>query len=1129
VSLTAAEPIDRVVFEIGGRQYVDRDGTDGWSKELPLRWLQRDRPLTVTAYAESGATATETVQVDILDLPGWVVTVGNTGTVRYDDGLFRARVVAPKPPVDVSPRVPEAIPVIGGAQKLEARGKFGVVYDVPRSVARPSASGKLKAKLLGKGATGKIGGEGRIKIRGDRWDLQRGQVFVAVKISAISRSYTPGIPYSPTVSFKLKPKGELTVFFEDDPDGGLRVVRGRVEPGITGKAKLVAGIGFAEAGASGTAELTGSVSVPEPYRPSLSAEVEGTVWVSAWWLSKSYQFGPYADSVRLAEASAGEVGWRVRPVRGQRPLPTLAGDGVSAATVGTATTDAGRLVRLTDDRLEDDSPAFGVSNGTVHLVWSRHTPGTGPLDGRDVYARSRVDGQWTTPIQVTNDSRFQVGTAVAGAPTNRSLAAWTVLDRTVDDETARNVTDLSTVNDDAEIEVAVRTASGWSAPRTLTNDTTLDFGTSVTRGADGWLVAWTRDADANLTTVTDRSVRLVRLNETGAPIASTTIGNASLPTLASDATGDPQLTYLAPAASAAGPNRSVDGTNGTVTVARVDVGGDRNLSVSTTATSRATGVRDVASAGGRTVWAGTHNGSAAVLEVDADGTGDPLGVAANVSDVRSVRLVDVNGTPVVTYRGRRVSDGRPTLRYAAYNGSDWVGDRAFALGPSDNATFHSPALVAAPTATDAFRAAFVGEPVAVDARGDVFTTTRRLASDPAVTDLTVPAVGANETVRPGENATVAFRLRNRGARATTDDLRVALVADGTVVNATTVGSLASGVTTTGRLSGPVGTDGRLAVRVVSTVDQATTANDRRSVALAAPDVAVSNVTARRVGDRLVLGGTITNSGPAAAENVTFAFASNGTVLANGSLAALAPNASRRVVTAADAAPLEGGRVSFVATVTGPVADRDTTDNVVAARPLRPDLTVLGGAVTYRPRGDGRRAVAIPVANRGRAAANATVRVFDPAANRTLAARTTRVSAPPPGAAAAFTTVRVTLSERNASSGDRLLVSATTPFERDPTDNADASVVSLTVDSPFPNGLPGGSSTRPPADVDADGRLEDLNGDGRVSFVDVIEFAFALQRADYSRSARTSAQIAALDHSGDGRVSFVDVIDLVFEL
>jgi PKD repeat protein len=91
-------------------------------------------------------------------------------------------------------------------------------------------------------------------------------------------------------------------------------------------------------------------------------------------------------------------------------------------------------------------------------------------------------------------------------------------------------------------------------------------------------------------------------------------------------------------------------------------------------------------------------------------------------------------------------------------------------------------------------------------------------------------------------------------------------------------------------------------------------------------------------------------------------------------------------------------------------------------------------------------------------------------------------------------------------------------------------VTATVETSNPfgsDGLPGGSSDQPPTDVDGDGQYEDLNGDDRFTFVDIIEFIFALQSVDYSTLPQ--AQIDAVDFNGDGTVNFVDVVELVFEL
>jgi uncharacterized protein YwlG (UPF0340 family) len=82
---------------------------------------------------------------------------------------------------------------------------------------------------------------------------------------------------------------------------------------------------------------------------------------------------------------------------------------------------------------------------------------------------------------------------------------------------------------------------------------------------------------------------------------------------------------------------------------------------------------------------------------------------------------------------------------------------------------------------------------------------------------------------------------------------------------------------------------------------------------------------------------------------------------------------------------------------------------------------------------------------------------------------------------------------------------------------------------FPNGVPGSSTGDAPVDVDGDGKLEDIDGNGVFQFVDIIEFVFSQQNNPNAYANLTAQQRAALDFDDNGNVNFVDVIDLVFEL
>jgi hypothetical protein len=75
----------------------------------------------------------------------------------------------------------------------------------------------------------------------------------------------------------------------------------------------------------------------------------------------------------------------------------------------------------------------------------------------------------------------------------------------------------------------------------------------------------------------------------------------------------------------------------------------------------------------------------------------------------------------------------------------------------------------------------------------------------------------------------------------------------------------------------------------------------------------------------------------------------------------------------------------------------------------------------------------------------------------------------------------------------------------------------------PGACPAIGSGGQTGDLDGDGLCEDVDGDGRFSFVDVIDLVFI----DPSKLAVDD--VPGIDFNGDGRFTFVDVIDLVFRL
>jgi hypothetical protein len=75
--------------------------------------------------------------------------------------------------------------------------------------------------------------------------------------------------------------------------------------------------------------------------------------------------------------------------------------------------------------------------------------------------------------------------------------------------------------------------------------------------------------------------------------------------------------------------------------------------------------------------------------------------------------------------------------------------------------------------------------------------------------------------------------------------------------------------------------------------------------------------------------------------------------------------------------------------------------------------------------------------------------------------------------------------------------------------------------PFDAPAPGSGAAGVPADLDGDGRFEDVDGDGEATFDDAVALAFV------DAAALTPLQTAALDFDDDGDVDAADATALAF--
>jgi hypothetical protein len=360
-------------------------------------------------------------------------------------------------------------------------------------------------------------------------------------------------------------------------------------------------------------------------------------------------------------------------------------------------------------------------------------------------------------------------------------------------------------------------------------------------------------------------------------------------------------------------------------------------------------------------------------------------------------------------------------------------------------------------------------------------------------NLTVDALASNEPVQAGETLAVEATLANVGGVAATQT--ATLRAGGARRDAATV-TVPAGetrtVTLTWSTSGPDA--GTYTATVATANDSATT-----SVEVTAPPRANLTVTSLTTDEPVVPGDTVTVT--ATVSNVGTATATQRLVLS----AAGEPHDTAAVNV------VPGGTTTVDLTWTTTGADAGTyaatvaTANDSASTPVRvgrTDVTVGSLATNSPVEADGYVRATVRIDNAGTIDGTAAVTLS--LGDDRIAARTASVDAN------GSTTVTVAGDTGARPPGDYTATVAAANDSR----AATVTVVNRTV-APVTNG----SSVTPPTDPDGDGEYEDVDGDGRASFRDIVLLFTSLS------DPAVQADPGAFDFDGDGRATYADVVAL----
>ncbi|WP_197409806.1 hypothetical protein, partial [Haloferax profundi] len=600
------------------------------------------------------------------------------------------------------------MPGVGEEQSSSVTAHVILTVDLVTSSSDATVGGTVKYNLAVVEVSGGVDGSAFVDL--EKGDLTRGEIDA---YGAAVAEYPPpptGIPNPPigvippnVVSlypiFELEVEANASFDEVDDPQTGLafEFTEGVVSPQLSAKQE----IGKKYQGTDLVLGFEEGIDTQMPM--SNLSDVNGTVYGQLYTRATAYGFSTQLsyppgedrftysfDEVSLNEArvtaettdTRTETGWTLVSKTGTSP-PKDSSVGISSTGMvsADAIVDTGTI---TDDVVDDDSPALASLNASQTAVWSRQDPDKSVLNGRDIYTSSNTNGAFDTPSALTDDNYSDYEPALAGNSSS-ALAAFLTFSQTFNESTVSGPSDLY---GHGEIRFVTRDSSGWSSPQTVTNDSNFDSQPTVAHVKDTYLIAWQQDGDGNLSTWGDQSVQYVTYNGTLSDVK--TIDSARTPAL-SAANGTFTLSFLTPDSSP---------MNGSVSVQRLSPTG----SVIETQTHPVSQMTALDSSNGSVAWLDV--GANDSLHIASNNSVSTVPIERNISTPQAIDLTSRPGRLLVGFRAHTPGSSVARVFYKARANGTWLPARKYADGSDQNLTFWQGD--SAPT-TDGFVSVFAGK------------------------------------------------------------------------------------------------------------------------------------------------------------------------------------------------------------------------------------------------------------------------------------------------------------------------------------------------------------------------------------------------------------------------------------
>ena len=508
--------IDRVEFKVENKTYIDNQGDDGWSHEIPVNFTE-STDVKVKAYdTKNQSSVQKRLTINVIgyaNLPNWIINVNNPlkAKVNFSNGNFYVG-AGLNPPINKSLDLPDNMPVIGGENYVKADFQVGVLYNMHNKKIKFYGDGYAQGKVFKRDAYAQMGLNGSLKANSlKNIVFLGGQAYLFLEVEALKYPFTYNIPYlDEEIGITLTGTPKLYLEGSFNSEFSLSELETRLAAEVNAKAEM--GNSDFLIPVNVALEATAELSITTNYHP---IEKDFSMYSTVYGeLGAAWQFGLWKKSYSIASSYTFPKQNQTEAENYHRKPVTYSPE-EEIQSFSTLSIDN---TKLTDNIYQDFRPDITEMNKTILTAYSSIHDDIYSTKNEEIYV-STLKNTWQS-TQITHNNNWDFDPVLTSTK-NTTYLSWVSSTNT----TERTYEMFMDSIKNHEIKLKEYKQSKWGSTILVTNDSYPDGKVDILAKDNLLYMAWIKDMDKDITTFNDTELYFAIYNKTNNDITKKRITN----------------------------------------------------------------------------------------------------------------------------------------------------------------------------------------------------------------------------------------------------------------------------------------------------------------------------------------------------------------------------------------------------------------------------------------------------------------------------------------------------------------------------------------------------------------------------------------------------------------------------